>query len=61
MKIGLYFKMVETANAAGSSNCDCRDHHQEEPDMEEFCRLLACWSRSKAQSTNVLSISMARA
>ena len=51
MHIGLYLKMVRNSERQlAEAFVTVANHHQQEPDMEELCRLLACWSRVKAQS-----------
>jgi len=51
MHIGLYLKMVrDSERQLAEAFVTVAKHHQQEPDMEELCRLLACWSRVKAQS-----------
>ena len=52
MNIGLYLMMVKDSETELSTAfLKVADHHQEEPDMEEICRLLSSWSRQKASST----------
>ena len=51
MHIGLYLKMVQDSERQlAEAFMTVADHHQQEPDMEELCRLLASWSRVKAKS-----------
>lgn len=52
MNIGLYLRLVKDSETQlGEALVSVADHHQEEPDMEEVCRLLASWSHQKALST----------
>ena len=52
MNIGLYLMMVKDSETELSAAfVKVADRHQEEPDMEEICRLLSSWSRQKASST----------
>jgi hypothetical protein len=52
MHIGLYLKMVrDSERQLAKAFVTVADHHRQEPDMEELCRLLASWSRAKAKST----------
>jgi hypothetical protein len=52
MNIGLYLRLVKDSETQLSEALvSVADHHQEEPDMEEICRLLASWSCQKASST----------
>jgi len=52
MNIGLYLVMVKDGE---TKLCEAflsvADHHQEEPDMETICRLLATWSHQKGSSS----------
>jgi len=51
MHIALYLKMVrDSERQLAKAFVTVANHHQQEPDMEELCRLLASWSRIKAQS-----------
>ncbi len=52
MNIGLYLMMVKDSETQLSEAfLTVAGHHQQEPDMEEICRLLASWSQQKASST----------
>ena len=52
MNLGLYLKMVKDSETdLNEAFVTVADHHQQEPDMEEICRLLASWSQQKAAST----------
>ena len=52
MHIGLYLKMIrDSERQLAEAFVTVADHHQQEPDMEEICRLLASWSHVKAKST----------
>jgi hypothetical protein len=51
MHVGLYLKMVnDSETQLRKAFSLVGDHHQQEPDMEEICQLLAAWSRTKAKS-----------
>ena len=53
MNIGLYLKMVKDSETdLNDAFVKVANHHQQEPDMEEICRLLASWSQQKATSTD---------
>lgn len=53
MYVGLYLKMVkDSEHKLQQAFKTIADHHQEEPDMEEICTLLASWSQSKAASAD---------
>ena len=52
MNIGLYLMMVrESETGLHKALLKVADHHREEPDMPETCKLLASWSEQKACST----------
>jgi hypothetical protein len=52
MNIGLYLMMVrDSETELHEAFLTVADHHQQEPDMEEMCRLLASWCQQKAAST----------
>ena len=53
MNLGLYLMMVrESETDLHEALLKVADHHREEPDMEEICRVLASWSEEKAGSTD---------
>lgn len=52
MNIGLYLMMArDSETELNEAFVTVADHHQQEPDLEEICRLLASWSQQKAAST----------
>ena len=53
MNIGLYLRLVKDSETQLSQALILvANHHQEEPDLEGICRLLASWSHQKASSTD---------
>jgi hypothetical protein len=46
VNIGLYLRLAKDSETQLSEALvSVADYHQEEPDMEEICRLLASWSQ----------------